>query len=110
MGKQVASKDLIQVLNNAARELFALSGGRHSPVAACRLAVPDDWDLVKADDQCEVYCTPTGIHVNLWIEAPIREIDDGGFGFDDQIEWAFEESEDEPHYEEGLIGSYLICE
>jgi hypothetical protein len=57
----------------------------------------EEFDLILVskgeDDGCRIYRTPDNHIVNLWLEAPSTSIEEGGMGFDDQIEW-FTETEE----------------
>jgi hypothetical protein len=47
---------------------------------------------VKRDESAILYRNKQRAYVNCWIEGPMsQEIEPGGAGFDDQIEWAFNE-------------------
>jgi len=81
------SKRNIAILNNRAR---AQPDCESDPVRACRRVAPGA--LIATSETCEVYRTTRGYLVNLWIQGVQSEaIEDGGTGFDDQWEWAFEE-------------------
>jgi len=46
---------------------------------------------VKRDETTILYRNKQRAYVNCWIEGPMsQDIEPGGAGFDDQIDWAFE--------------------
>lgn len=52
--------------------------------------------IVKSSDDAEVLENSQGIRVNCWFEGMMsQEIQDGGAGFDDYIEWIDEDDDDD---------------
>ena len=81
--------DWIVMLNANARARWNGEEGEEALAACEAVARVNDLTEVKEEGSCRIYRTPDGHLLNLWIEGVQSErIEDGGLGFDDQIEWA----------------------
>lgn len=79
----VMSKDKISKLNDMAK-MWDMQ-----PIDALHQVCNEaDLYMVASDGNVELWADETGEMVNLWLEGPqSMELEDGGAGFDDQIEW-----------------------
>jgi hypothetical protein len=94
-------KQWIERLNAQALESLAdvLDSGCPDAAVACLVVadannlefVASDADGGPQDYERQIFTTPDGEMLNLWMDGPDGEngsrIGDGGVGFDDQVEW-----------------------
>jgi hypothetical protein len=84
----------IEKLNSDARAIWNGEEGHAALRAVEKAADANDLEEVREDEQCRIYRTPDGTLVNCWIEGVQSErIEDGGMGFDDQVDWYEEETD-----------------
>lgn len=84
---------LIAQLNHVAK--FNQDHG-DSPLDALEAAAREFMlEEIAEEDTCRIYQATDGTLINAWIEGVQSDnIDDGGLGFDDQVEWYVEKTED----------------
>lgn len=78
-------------LNRRARVLQRANPDWNGADAVKETADQERLIVVKRSDDAIVYKTPRNIYVNAWLEGPhSQDVQPGGAGFDDQIDWAFQ--------------------
>lgn len=86
--KRIIAKSTIAKLNARAR--YHARRGERVFFAIQSAATDLGLVEVRRDDATILYRNKHRAYVNCWIEGPMsQEIEDGGAGFDDQIDWAF---------------------
>lgn len=88
MIKRIVAKSTIAKLNARARHHNRK--GERVFIAIQSAAEEAGLTEVRRDDTAILYRNKHRSYVNCWIEGPMsQEIEPGGAGFDDQIDWAF---------------------
>ena len=92
--KRIIARSTINKLNARARH-YARKGER--PFIAIQSAAAEiGLTEVRRDGETILYRNKQHAYVNCWTIGPhSMDIEDGGAGFDDQIDWAFIEREDD---------------